>query len=116
MDNNTIAVLSIIMISLGFIQGCSITKILNEDRVKKIDNMLSIAIEKKFEADKKIDELEKQLEEEQHAKQELVNQLSCLVNRHSYLPPPERPLKRSRYCSEDSCDQTFVPPSSPTCD
>lgn len=111
-----LAVLSLIMISFGFIQGCAITKIIHDADIKKMENKLLEAIDQRFEADKKIDELENQLKEEKQTKQELVNQLTCLVNKHSYLPPPERPLKRSRYCSEDSGDETFVCPTSPMLD
>lgn len=116
MENNTLAVLSVIMITFGFIQGCAMSKIVHETHVNKMENKLLEAIDQKFEADKRIDELENELKEERQTKQELINQLSCLVNKHLYLPPPERPLKRSRYYSEDSTDETFIVPNSPTCD
>jgi hypothetical protein len=113
MENNTLAILSFIMITIGFVEGCTITKFFQDQRVKEVENKLQKAIEDKFTADLRIDELEQKLEKEKQTKQDLVNQLSCLVNKHSYLPPPDRPLKRSRYCSEGSCDETFVCPTSP---
>jgi len=108
MENNVMAVLSLLMIGFGFIQGSLTTKLVKDIEVKELETKLE-------EADQQISKLKKELEEEKKEKSELLNNLNCLLNKHLRLPPPERPLKRSRLssdCYSDS-DEEFTLPTSP---
>ena len=113
MDNNMAAIVSTIMILLGFVQGSILTKLIQQDERRKVEEKLEEAIELKFQADLRIDELEEELEREKQSKNELLNSLNLLVTKHTYLPPPDRPLKRSRVASEYSDDEDFECPTSP---
>ena len=103
--------LSIVMITIGVIQGSLTTKILKDSDIKELQTKLE-------HADAQIAELKNELEKEKKEKNELLNSLDCLLNKHLRLPPPDRPLKRSRLssdCYSDS-DEQFQIPTSPKLD
>lgn len=118
MDNTMMATISLLNTLLGFISGIAFAKVLYFSERAKLQKTLDDAIDDKFETDLLVDELREELENERTEKAELVNELNSLVNRFSYLPPPdERPLKRSRVCTEsDSEDEEIKLPTSPKLD
>ena len=114
MDNNMTAIVSAIMITLGFVNGMLVATMIEKSYSVKIKHLLNKAIDRKFEADQMIDELQKQLDEEKQEKDKLVEQLRALVRNYERILPPEGPLERSKYyCDSDSEDETFPNPASP---
>lgn len=109
------AIVSVMMIALGFIQGHIMTKMIEESHVKKLEQKLEEAVDTVFQKDLEIDELIEELTKEKESKQQLIDQLRCLTNVYSSLPPPEeRPLKRSRaYLESDSEQEELDLPISP---
>lgn len=109
------AIVSAIMITLGFVNGMMIMSLIDTAYSAKLKNLLNKAIDRKFEADQMIDELQKQLADEKQEKDKLVEQLRGIVKTHERIVPPEGPLERSKcvYEDSDSDDEEFPNPASP---
>lgn len=116
MDNNMTAIVSVLMIALGVMNGLSIASLFSSEKIATLNNIISEGLDKQFNLELRIDELEKELSEERNNKQQLISQLQKLVGRHETLPPPERPIKRSRYFEEDDEDDEDEYPISPDLD
>ena len=107
------AIVSVMMITLGFLHGAIVATAVHTFQTQRI---LDKAIDEKFEADKRIDELEIELENEKQEKADLLNHLRDVVGYYSGLPPPAGPVERSKNCygsDSDSEDDTFECPTSP---
>ena len=115
MDNNMTAIVSTIMIMLGFVNGMVVMSILDSSHYGKLRSLLDKAIDRKFESDQLIDELQKKLDEEKQEKDKLVEQLRGIVKTYERIVPPEGPLERSKcYYDTDSDDEEEFPnPASP---
>jgi hypothetical protein len=113
MDNNMSAIVSVIMIGIGFLNGMIVATLLDKYEIGKTEKRLEKVLDEKFELEQQIDELKEEIESERQQKDELVSKLNMLVRQHIRLPPPEGPLERSRVCSFDSEDQDFDCPISP---
>lgn len=133
MDNNMTAIVSVMMITLGFVNGLIITSVYNSVYVDKLHNALNQATDTMFEKDQQIDKLKEDLENEKDLNIDLIKKLSYEKQRcadilesvktvvsdyDSCLPridAPRGPLKRSRRCLEidTESDSEFVPPTSP---
>lgn len=109
------AIVSAIMITLGFVNGMMVMSIVDAAHSAKLKYVLSKAIDQKFESDQLIDELQKQLAEEKQEKDKLVEQLRGLVKTYERMVPPQGPLERSNcVCVSDSdTDDDFPNPASP---
>lgn len=115
MDNNMTAIVSAIMIALGFMNGMMVMSFIDATHSAKLKYILSKAIDQKFESDQLIDELQKQLADEKQEKDKLVEQLRGLVKTYERMAPPQGPLERSKcVCVSDSdSDDEFPNPASP---
>jgi hypothetical protein len=114
MDNNMIAIVSTIMVALGFMNGMIAGSMIETTRTMKLKQLLSKAIDRQFESDLMIDELKKQLAEEKQEKDELVDQLQDLVQIYQRIIPPTGPLQRSTHTYDsESDDEEFSNPASP---
>jgi len=97
-----IAIISSIMIGLGFINGMLIASLIDWYNLGRTTSMLEKVLDKKFELEKERDELEEEIEKEREEKEELLCRLNSLLRQYTRLPPPSGPLERSRVCTEDS--------------
>ena len=114
MDNNMTAIVSAIMITIGFVNGMLVATMIEKSYSEKTKHLLNKAIDRKFECDQMIDELNNQLAEEKQQKDRLVEQLRALVRNYERILPPEGPLERGTcYCDSESEDETFPNPASP---
>lgn len=133
MDNTMAAIVSAIMMAIGFVNGFVISDLFEMSHTNKIQNALNRAAELMLEKDQQIDELKEELEKEKDLNIELVKKLAdekqkvtdildsvktVVTDYDSCVPridAPKGPLKRSRRwleCDSDS-DIEFVPPTSP---
>lgn len=115
MDNNMTAIVSVIMIALGFANGVIITSMIDKAYSARLEKLLYKAIDQKFQADLEIDELKQALEDEKKSKAELVSQVRMVIRSHEPSLPPPKSLERSTcVCDSDSdCEDEFVCPTSP---
>ena len=105
------AVVSVTMIALGFLHGAIVATAIHTYQTQRI---LDKAIDEKFEADKRIDELENELEYQKQEKEDILNHMRIILSYHSRLPAPVGPVERSENCCDsDSEDETFECPTSP---
>lgn len=105
------AIVSAMMLAIGFLNGAIVATALHTYRTQHI---LDKAVDDKFEADQRIDELEQQLEAEKQEKADILNHLRHVVGYYSDLPAPTGPVTRSENCCEsedEECD--FECPTSP---
>ena len=109
------AIISTMMIALGFINGLIIANLLWSEKIKKMNRLLDEAIDLQLESDQKIDELKDELKKEQAEHDVFVSQLQRLITPHVRLPAPQGPLERCCECT-DSEDEEFVCPTSPELD
>ncbi len=113
MDNNMTAVVSAVMIALGFVQGFMIAQLFAAQEIGKMRRLLNEAVDLQLESDQRIDELETELELEKLQKDQLVEQMRRVIIPHTRLPPPEGPLERSQACSDSDSECEFKCPCSP---
>ncbi len=116
MDNNMTAIVSAIMITLGFMNGMIVATMVQKSHSAKLRYLLEKAIDRKFESDQMIDELHKKLDEEKQEKDKLVEQLRGLIRSYERILPPEGPLERSKCMCESDCEsdeEEFPNPASP---
>lgn len=114
MDNNMTAIVSIIMIGLGFMNGMIVTTLLDRVQVEKTNGRLQKILDDKFELEQDLDELRDELAQERREKQHILAKLNSIVRQYTELPPPEGPIQRSQACSEaTSDDDEFPNPASP---
>lgn len=108
------AIVSVMMIGLGFITGMAVTDFMNNVEIKMLRTVLQRAVEQKFKTDQLLDDLRNQANKEKHKKEELLTKLLTIVKGCEPLPPPE-PLTRSdcMYCDSDDESEDFVNPASP---
>lgn len=104
------AIVSVMMLSLGFLHGAIVATAIHTFRTQYV---LDRAVDAKFEADRRIDELEQELEDEKQEKDELLASLRNVVGRYSQLPPPEGPMVRSSNCCCSDDEEDFECPTSP---
>lgn len=95
MDDVTIAIVSTIMVMLGFAEGYLISTLISSCHVERVKAKLQDAIDNKFEVDKKVDELKKKVQE----LEDINNSIRSILDGNKSLPPPPW-----RLCREDSSD------------
>jgi hypothetical protein len=88
MDNNMTAIVCVIMIGLGFVNGVTVGRLINVgdtetlyDKIRKNEELLN-------RLQDTIDELEDELDTARIEKHELLNELHNIVGRYSLPPPP----------------------------
>jgi hypothetical protein len=114
MDNNMSAIISAIMLTLGFVNGIVVMTIVDTYYSDKLKTRLEQVLDAKFETEKKVDRLRVELAEARLEKANLLVKLNSIVTEYAGLPPPEGPIERSRACSDsDSEDEEFNCPTSP---
>jgi len=119
MDNNMTAIVSLVMIGLGFANGMIVTNMLQTARIYKLQQVLDNAIESAFQKDQLIDTLNEELTIEKQRADQLLATLQCVMSTYERVPPPPGgPLKRSRACmehdeSDSESDEDFKCPTSP---
>lgn len=113
MDNNMTAIVSVLMLGIGFLNGMIVTTLLDRNDVEKVYSRVKQVLSDKFELEQEVDSLREELAKERLEKEQLVSKLSALVNQHTRLPPPSGPLERSRACSDTSSDNESSIPTSP---
>jgi septal ring factor EnvC (AmiA/AmiB activator) len=137
MDNNMNAILSIIMIALGFINGMIAATLLDKfdnEKLYRKNQRLLLSLESLEETVDDIQEEAQQIEKltlQIHSLDEMINymkedavrmaaknteilnQLNKFIAEQDNLPAPQGPLERSRLYSSDSEDEEFNPPISP---
>lgn len=116
MDNNMTAIVSVIMISLGFLNGMIVSALLDKYEIEKLNKRLLKMLDSKLEAEDQVEELQRALENERLAKSQLISKLNALTRNYSYLPPPSGPLERSVACSESDSDTNEFNLASPEID
>lgn len=87
MDNNMTAVVSAIMIGFGFLNGLAVASLLERGHSGKVQTMLATAMEKKFELEKQVREIQDALYEERRMQFNLVSKLRNLLRPYVYCPP-----------------------------
>lgn len=107
------AVVSALMIALGFVNGFIVASLFKVQEVEKLRGLLDQAVDLQLEADQRIDELETELELEKFQKDELVEQMRRVLIPHTRLPAPVGPIERSRACSDSDSECEFKCPCSP---
>lgn len=116
-DNSVMAIVSFIMISLGFVNGFVVGSVFTMERETKLKNKLQEAIKLKFEADKEIDILKSNytdLSEKYDYQSDLLEKIKKIsVRTPVKLNPPNSPLVRSSIYIEDSSEDEDVALSSP---
>lgn len=114
MDNSMAAILSTIMIGLGFLNGMMVTTLLDKFQIEKTSTRLQKLLDSKFELEQELDEVKEDLARERHEKEQILAKLNSIVRQFTPLPPPEGPLERSQACSDvSSDDEGFPNPASP---
>lgn len=112
MDNNMTAIVSVIMLGLGFINGMVISTLIDKYEVGRMSFLLLKSDDKIAKLEKQIDDLKYDLEYETDAKEELLSKMNSLIREYTSLPPPPGPLERSQVCNgEDDMDAEH--PTSP---
>lgn len=132
MDNTMTAIISAIMIALGFTNGLIVSDLVNAIYINKLQGALDRAADTMFEKDQQIDELKKKLEQEKDLNLNLIQKLSDEKQRNTdilasvqnvvevydeclprVIEAPRGPLKRSRACMESDSEPEFEQPISP---
>jgi uncharacterized membrane-anchored protein YhcB (DUF1043 family) len=114
MDNNMSAIISVIMLTIGFVNGVVVMTIIDAAYSEKLKNRIEQVLDAKFETEKQLDRMRVEVAEERLAKANLLAKLNSIVSEYAGLPPPEGPLERSRaYSDSDSEDEDFDCPTSP---
>jgi hypothetical protein len=107
------AVISLLMMGLGFLNGMIITTILDKSETGKINARLEKVLDQKFKLEKEVEDLKEELEYERYEKDEVVARLRSIVRQYGNLPPPCERLERSGLYA-DSEDGEFDCPISPS--
>lgn len=110
MDNNMSAIVSAMMLAIGFLHGAIVATAIHTFRTNYV---LNRAVDEKFEADKRIDDLESELEDEKQEKEDLLAHLRSIVGYYTQLPPPSGPMTRSEHCCDSDDEENFECPTSP---
>jgi len=87
MDNITLAVISAIMVILGFVAGFALSNLEREFLMQEMDILVDKALLKKFQRDEYVDKLE-------HEIINLMSVVKALENKNTPPPPPNSPLER----------------------
>ena len=110
------AVVSVIMIALGFMNGMIVASLLDKHEIEKTFKKAQKVLDDKFELEHQVRELSDELEKERMEKEEILTKLNSIVRQYEVLPKPEGPLERSKCVCEDdseSDDEEFTNPASP---
>lgn len=114
MDNNMTAIVSIIMIGLGFVNGMVVATLIDKYELEKLYRRAQKVLDDKFELEQQVRELSDELESERMKNEEILKKLGAITRQYQYIPPPQGPLTRSEAVSEaDSEDEEFPNPASP---
>jgi biopolymer transport protein ExbB/TolQ len=116
MDNNMTAIVSLIMLGLGFVNGMIVTTLLDKLEVAKASARVQKVLDDKFDLEQEVDELREELELERRVKNHILEKLNSIVRQHQELPPPQGPIQRSCLNPEsdsDSEEDDFNCPVSP---
>ena len=113
MDNNMTAIISVIMIGLGFVNGMIVSTLLDRAEVSTLNCQLLKEQQKSSSLQDTIDDLEDELIELKAEKERILRSLTAIVTESRGLPRPEGPLHRSEV-EFDSEDETFECPISPS--
>jgi hypothetical protein len=114
MDNNMTAIVSLIMLGLGFVNGMIVTTLLDKLEVAKASARVQKVLDDKFDLEQEVDELREELELERRAKNHILEKLNSIVSQYQPLPRPQGPIQRSCLNPEsDSEDDDFNCPVSP---
>jgi hypothetical protein len=97
MDNNMTAIVCAIMIGLGFVNGITVTRLMDLGRTEKLYDRIRKDEETLNRLQETIDALEDELDTARIEKNELLNELNSIVGRYS-LPPPPLNLPRQSCC------------------
>ena len=113
MDNNGMtAIISAIMIGLGFINGMIVSTLLDKAEVCTLHCQLLKEKQKTAQLENTIGDLEDEMEDLKAEKDRIIRSLTALVAEAQPLPPPGGPLTRS-VVESDSEDEEFECPISP---
>lgn len=104
MDNNMTAIVSLIMIGLGFLNGMIISTLFDKIQVGEISQMLSKERRKVEYLENKIEEMEEELQYAKNA--------DNFIKPRIRIPPPDTTLERSKMVSSDDDSDCDVPTSS----
>lgn len=103
MDNSMIAIISILMIGLGALNGAVITALIDSEYIQRLELAVLTLSERNRE-------LETNLTTAIEERERIVSDLQKLIG--STLPPPKT-LERSPVCSETGSDVSFQGVNSP---
>lgn len=110
------AILSVIMIGLGFMNGMIVTAALDKYEMTKLNARLADSFEDQIILERRILRLKEELDNERDEKETLLTKIRTVLFEHTILPPPEGPIQRSDACCNSdshSDDDDFTCPTSP---
>lgn len=108
------AIVCTIMIMLGFLNGMTVTTLIDKYDIEKMNKRLAKVLDDKFDLERDMDDLLDELGRERREKEQILAKLNSIVRQFGPLPPPEGPLQRSQACSDaTSDDEEFPNPASP---
>lgn len=108
------AIVSVLMLGLGFLNGMIVTTILDKHELEKVYQRVKRILNDKFELEHQVDELKEELAKERSEKDQLISKLKSLIGQYTHLTAPEGPLERSnQYSDSESEDEDFPNPASP---
>lgn len=113
MDNTMTAVISSIMMGLGFICGMFVSSLIDMEDMAKLQLRVAIVKTENAKLSAEVNYLNTELDKERLEKEDLVKKLEDLVRPYIRLPPPTGPLERCEGCSDTDSEDEFDCPISP---
>lgn len=120
-DNSVIAIISLIMVGIGFANGFVTGVVYSIDKIKILKEKLQNDIQERFELDNEIDRLEEKIEQ---LEQECMNYEQSLIDIRNYtlyhtpklkIRKPCSPLMRSTCVCDDSSESDYECPNITPC-
>lgn len=118
MDNSMTAILSILMIGLGFINGMIAENLLSKSAEQTLRRELLTEKQKLERLQDTINDLQDDLEELRVENEQIIQSLETIVGRSRHLPPPVGPLERAVAVvgpREDDVSCPTSPDANPSC-
>jgi hypothetical protein len=112
MDNNMTAIVSVLMIGVGFINGMIMSTLLDKSEADELHRQLLKERQKSASLQGTIEDLEEAVETLERDNAQIIRVLSTIVDRSRGLAPPEGPLDRSS-AELGPQDEEFCCPTSP---
>jgi hypothetical protein len=113
MDHNGMtAIISVIMIGLGFINGMIVSTLLDKAEVCTLHCQLLKEKQTSTRLQDTIDDLEEDIVDLKAEKERILRSIAEIVHQSRHLPAPQGPLERSTV-EPDSEDEEFECPISP---